>query len=159
VDEDDHRKEDSDEDGDAEDDDEDNDGERQYKDDVGGANDELDGCEDQANFERGNDADENSQPRSEGGDIPRNDDDRGFNEGPQQHESSTNDDLSVDERTTCQYYVSTSGPLKSKSGVQDNIFVNSQDFDNLSLIDLCRIEKKNTLPEIPLLEEPIIFEE
>jgi hypothetical protein len=116
-----------------------------------GANDELDKCEDQANFEGANDADENSQPQSEGGDIPHNDDDRGFNEGPQQHESSTNDDLSVDEGTTCQYYVSTSGPLKSKSGVQDNVFVNSQDFDNMSLIDLCRIEKKNTLPEIPLL--------
>jgi hypothetical protein len=29
----------------------------------------------------------------------------------------------------------------------------------MSLIDLCRIEKKNTLPEIPLLEEPVIFEE
>jgi hypothetical protein len=55
--------------------------------------------------------------------------------------------LSVDEGTTCQYYV------------QDNVFVNSQDFDNMSLIDLCRIEKKNTLPEIPLLEEPVIFEE
>jgi hypothetical protein len=49
--------------------------------------------------------------------------------------------------------------LKSKSGVQDNVFVNSQDFDNISLINLCRIEKKYPLPEIPLLEEPIIFEE
>jgi hypothetical protein len=49
--------------------------------------------------------------------------------------------------------------LKSASGVQDNVFVNSQDFNNMSLIDLCRIEKKNTLPEIPLMEEPVIFEE
>jgi hypothetical protein len=29
----------------------------------------------------------------------------------------------------------------------------------MSLIDLCRIEKKNPLPKIPLLEEPVIFEE
>jgi hypothetical protein len=101
----------------------------------GGANDELDECEDQHKFEGGNDADGNNHPQCEGGDIPHNDDDRGFNEGPQQHASSTDDDLLVDEGTTCQYYVSTSGPLKSKSGVQDNVFVNIQDFDNMSLIN------------------------
>jgi hypothetical protein len=67
--------------------------------------------------------------------------------------------MSFDEGTTCQYYISTDGPLESKSGVQDNVFLNSQDYNNMSLIDLYMIEKKNPLPEIPLLEEPAIFEE
>jgi hypothetical protein len=49
--------------------------------------------------------------------------------------------------------------LKPKSGVQDNVILNSQDYDNMSLIDLCSIEKKNPIPEIPLIEEPAIFEE
>jgi hypothetical protein len=29
----------------------------------------------------------------------------------------------------------------------------------MSLVDLCRIEKKNPLPEIPLIEEPAIFDQ
>jgi hypothetical protein len=67
--------------------------------------------------------------------------------------------MPVDEGTTCQYYINTSGPLNPKRGVQDNVILNNQDYDNMYVINLCMTEKKNPLPEIPLIEEPAIFEQ
>jgi hypothetical protein len=74
--------------------------------------------------------------------------------------------MSVDDDATLQYYIdkrykgrSTNSLGNGKRGVEDSDVLTSQNYDSMSVVDLCRIEKKNNLPEIPLLEESIMIGE
>jgi hypothetical protein len=77
------------------------------------------------------------------------------------HNKSPTDEDSrhVEEETTVQYYVSTRVVVNTSGGVEENYILKSQDYETMSLVDLCRTEKKNPLPEIPLIKEPAIFEQ
>jgi hypothetical protein len=64
--------------------------------------------------------------------------------------------MSVDDDATLQYYIDkrykgrSTTPGNRKRGVEDSHVLTSQDYDSMSLVDLCIIEKKNNLPIIPL---------
>jgi hypothetical protein len=74
--------------------------------------------------------------------------------------------MSAKDDATLHYYIdkrykghSANSPGNSKRGVEYSDVLTSQDYDSMSLVDLCRIEKKNNLPEIPLLKEPVMIGE
>ncbi|KAM0888339.1 hypothetical protein ACQ4PT_028392 [Festuca glaucescens] len=152
-------QQDHDNQGDAEDDGEEGD-------DINGEEDEVEGNEDDEEEEE--EEEDGDDFDSKGGDDRDDDSDgdggnnaaTGMQGG--QNDVSGDDETSDDSRTTAQYYLntrskrgSTSSGDKRKKKDEDGLPTTTM--EDASLPDLCRMEKRSKLPDIPPMEEHAVF--
>jgi hypothetical protein len=124
----------------------------------GGANDGDERSEPDSNVDGGDKDNEEGQMQGGGDENTHTDDDTGSTAA--HNKSATEEDSGhVEKGTTAEYYISRRVGANTSVGVEGSCILKSQDYETMSLVDLCRIEKKNPLPEIPLIEELAIFDQ